>query len=252
MKKSNTKDWHRILTGILPISIGVAMVSAVFIIHGCMHEPAAEFVRIDFDTSGNTSNDHPCDPDTVYFQNDILPIFLSSCAKSGCHDKQTAEDDVVLTDYKNIIETGKVRAYRPDNSDLYEVITETDPDKVMPPPGNPSLTSEQKALIRKWIEQGALNLKCDQPCDTNNVTYSGSIKPLLVKRCLNCHTGATPRGDISLTNYEDVFLKVENGGLVGVIEHKAGYTAMPYGGQKLPDCEIDLIRIWIRDGAKNN
>ena len=74
---------------------------------------------------------------------------------SGCHDDGSHQDGVVLTSYEKVMATADVRPGRPDNSDLYEVLIETDPDKKMPrPPRNP-LTNTQIGQIKKWIEQGA-------------------------------------------------------------------------------------------------
>jgi hypothetical protein len=102
-----------------------------------------------------------CDPDTVYFERDLLPLLNSSCAKSGCHDATTASDGVILDSYFNVMATADVKPGNPDDSDLYEVITDDDPDDRMPPPPLPPLSSDQIAMVRKWILQGAQNLICD-------------------------------------------------------------------------------------------
>jgi hypothetical protein len=116
----------------------------------CRHEP--EFVN---------TNGKPCDPDTVYFERDLLPLLLSSCAKAGCHDAATARDGVILDSYANVIATGDVKPGNPDGSDLYEVLVEDRPEKRMPPPPLPALSNDQIAMVRKWILQGAKNLTCD-------------------------------------------------------------------------------------------
>lgn len=230
---------------------------------GCVHQPdlRTDINPIVIDTTGNdttnnggndTTNQDPCDPDTVYFENDILPIIVSSCAKSGCHDAQSHKEGVILTDYSKIIQTGKVRAFRPDNSELWEVIVETDPEKIMPPPGEPQLSSEQKNMIRKWIEQGALNNKCNSGCDTANVTFSGRIQPLINKLCVNCHSGTAPQGGVSLKTYNDVRTAALNQSLLGSIQHSSGYSPMPKGGKKLSDCEIHAVEIWVKNGAPQN
>ena len=72
--------------------------SAVVILPSCSHD-VVEIVKttiIDTTTTGGNGNGNggggvlnPCDPSKVYFVNDVLPIFLSSCAYSGCHDAAT-------------------------------------------------------------------------------------------------------------------------------------------------------------------
>ena len=197
-------------------------------------------------------NDHPCDPDTVYFQNEILPLLLSSCATTGCHDEQTSEDGVVLVDYASIIETGKIKPGDPGDSELYEVLFKDDPEERMPPSPKDPLTPEQKSLIEKWILQGAKNNYCDADCDTTNVTFSGSVWPVMQTNCVGCHSGGNPSGDILITNYEEVALLVDNGYLMGVIKQEGEYKPMPPNGAKLSDCDIATIEIWIKNGKPND
>jgi len=196
---------------------------------------------------------NPCDPDTVYFVNDILPLIQSSCALSGCHDPATAQDGVILNNYQNIIQTGDIQPGDPDNSELYENLIETDPDKIMPPPPRSPLTATQIALVRKWILQGALNNSCDGgPCDTLNVTFSQTIAPLIQNRCFGCHSGSTPQGNVSLDGHANIATYAASGQLLGAISHAPGYAPMPQNGMKLTDCQISQFRKWINDGAPNN
>jgi hypothetical protein len=36
------------------------------------------------------------------------------------------------------------------------------------------------------------------------------------------------------------------------INHSAGYSPMPKGGNKLPACQIAKVRRWVAAGAPNN
>jgi len=195
----------------------------------------------------------PCDSNNVYFQNDILPIFISSCAFSGCHDVGTAANGVVLTSYEKIINSDVVRAGRPDNSELFERITETDINERMPLGGN-RLPQEHIDKIEQWILDGALNSFCNESkmCDTTNVTYSGAISRILKQKCTGCHSGFNPGGGINLTTYVGVKAIADDQRFLNVVLHAPGYKAMPLGGQMLPKCEIETIRIWINQGAPNN
>lgn len=195
----------------------------------------------------------PCDPDTIYFENDILPLLQSSCGTTGCHDPITAEDDVILTNYADIMATGKIVPGDAQESELYEVITESDPDKIMPPPPNNSLNASQIELIYTWIQQGALNNYCEQEdCDTVNVTFSSTVLPIIQNSCTGCHSGANPDGGIRLENYSDIVAVASSGSLIGVITHAAGYSPMPKNGSKLSDCKIAQIQKWIEDGTPEN
>jgi hypothetical protein len=202
------------------------------------------------DTGGSTGI--PCDPDTVYFQNDILPIFISNCAMPGCHDAGTAKEGFVFDSYENIMASGEIVPGNPGEGDIYDAITEDDFDKRMPPPPNSPLTNDQVAMIYQWIKQGAKNNYCGGgDCDTSNVTFSGTIFPIIQTNCLGCHSGNVVSGGINLSTYDGVYNVVVDGRLYGAVNQTAGYTAMPLGS-RLSDCEILQINYWINDGAPNN
>lgn len=199
-------------------------------------------------------NPDPCDPDSVYFETDVLPILISNCAMSGCHDDASHEDGVVLTSYAKVMATADVKPYDLNDSKLYEAITETDPDDKMPPPPA-SISGDQVAIIAKWINQGALNITCNanwDSCDVSNVTYSGTIAPILQNFCVGCHSGSAPSGGILLNQYNGVAAVALSGQLVGSITSASGYAKMPPAGGSLSSCNIEKITKWVNDGAPNN
>ncbi|MGB6037895.1 MAG: c-type cytochrome domain-containing protein [Cryomorphaceae bacterium] len=237
----------------------IQMLIALFVLAGCQHEPPEAPPA---DTSGGGGGTGGgggggggtpviCDPDTVYFQQAVLPLIVSSCAIPGCHDPGSNEDGVTLNNYQNIFNTGDIDPFDLDGSDLYEVITDTDPDKRMPPPGEyPPLSSDEIAIIRNWILQGALNNSCESAeYDTTNVTYALSIEPIMESKCMGCHSGSSPQGGLSLSNYAEISSEALFGDVLASVQHANGVTAMPYNSAQLPQCEIDLIRIWIENGA---
>lgn len=194
----------------------------------------------------------PCSPDSVYFENDILPILLTNCAFSGCHNQASASDGVVLDSYSKIVQTGKVRPGNPGNSDLYEAITETKPDKVMPPPPATRLSADQISKIETWIRQGAKNNACSQSgCDTTNVSYQNFIKPKLAG-CTTCHNASNQSGNIRLDTYAGVKAVALNGKLVGSVSWSPGYVNMPLGGSKLDACSVMKIKSWVDAGSPKN
>ena len=231
---------------------------------GCKHEP---LVPISNNGNGNGNgnggggnngggNGLPCNPDSIYFQQQILPFLISSCAKPGCHDAATHEDGVVLDSYTNVMNTGEVTPFNLGDSELWEAITETDPDDKMPPQGEAPLAQAQINLVAQWINQGAQNLVCDDglgPCDSTNVSYLNVIKPILQNKCVGCHTtGTSTNGFVGLSNYAGVQAIAQSGELLGSITHASGYSAMPKSAPKLNICEIGKIRNWVSEGAQNN
>ena len=181
----------------------------------------------------------------------MAPVPLAAnCATAGCHDAVTASDGVILTDYANVFNTADVRPGDPASSDLYEVITESDPSKRMPPPPASPLSAADIALIQKWIQQGAPDNYCDD-CDTTDLKFSTHVLPLTQQFCQSCHGNAVQNGGVKLTTHSEVLDAVVNRNLLGSIKHMAGFKAMP-PGTKLPDCEIRKIEIWIDEGMPDN
>jgi len=192
-----------------------------------------------------------CSPDSVYFSNQILPLFQSSCAISGCHDAETAEEDIILDSYENIMASGEITPFDLSDGDIYENITEDDPDDIMPPPPTDPLTAQQIEWIGTWISQGAQNNGCSG-CEFPVVSFSASVFPLVQNKCEGCHSGDDPAGGALITNYEEVKFLVDNDFFIQVINWEEGYEPMPYNGNKLQQCEIDMIQEWLDDGALDN
>jgi len=250
----------------------LSLVTLILAVSACVHDP---FPPSDNGGGGNTggggsgsggggngNNDTTgivkdvCDPDTVYFANDILPLLSSSCGIAGCHDAATAKEGVVMTDYNSIINTGDVKKGKPGKSKLYKVLISSDPEEKMPPAGSGiSMSADQINMIYTWISQGAQNNSCNPNaggCDTSNMSLSADIQAILNTYCINCHSGSTPQGNVSLANYTDLKTYVDNGRLLGSITWSAGYTPMPYGQPQLDSCYINKIKSWINNGAPNN
>ena len=224
----------------------------------CEHDPLYTDIEGEDPNNPTDPNDpvdpedpEACDPNIVYFENEVLPIIISSCSTIGCHGNGSAQDGIELSNYAGIMDI--VEPNDPSDSELIEVITETDPDKIMPPPPNAPLSDEQINTIIAWINQGAQNNECTSTaCDTSNVTFSQTVWPVIQNKCTGCHSGGSPSGGIRLENYNDVSVVAANGKLFGSINHDAGFVPMPFNSSKLPQCEIDQIEIWINDGYPNN
>lgn len=184
-----------------------------------------------------------CAPDTVYFQNTILPLVVSSCGTTGCHDQESHKDGIILTDYSSIIRTGEIKAGDPDDSEFFESLTD-DEDDLMPPPPYEPLNSEQIQLIKTWILQGARNNACFDGCDTTSVTYAAQVWPMMESNCTGCHSASAPGGGIVIAGYEDMVALAENGSLMGSVRWESGYARMPVN-QQLSECNVNILQIWI-------
>ncbi|NPD45450.1 MULTISPECIES: c-type cytochrome domain-containing protein [unclassified Lentimicrobium] len=91
-----------------------------------------------------------------------------------------------------------------------------------------------------------------ETCDVNNVTYSGTVKPIMEASCVSCHQQSNPSGGVRVDTYEELKKVADDGRLWGSINHEGGYSAMPLGGSKLSDCSLLQIQKWIADGSPNN
>jgi len=92
-------------------------------------------------------------------------------------------------------------------------------------------------------------------CDLSNVTFAATVTPILQASCYSCHSNsnaAKSGGGIKIQNYADVLILANNGKLMGTVTHASGYQAMPQGGGKLTDCEINQLQKWIDNGKLNN
>ncbi len=218
----------------------------LFAFASCRHNPL-------IDLTDPTVTDN-CDPDTVYFVNDISPLIISNCAKSGCHTGSGGEEEVEdLSSYDAIMNSGYVNPFHSGSSKMIEAVTSGGGEDKMPPSPNAPLSSDQIAMLKKWIDQGARNNECSGgACDTVNVTYSVTITGIMDTYCNGCHSGGSASGGINLTSYSGVAAVAANGKLMGSVNHASGYVAMPYGGSWLPDCKIDELRIWVENNYPNN
>ncbi len=97
----------------------------------------------------------------VVFNRDIRPILSNKCFFCHGPDEKTREADLRLDTREGAIEDrdgfSAIVPGKPDDSELIYRIAEATGDEAMPPPHakKESLTKEEVALFRRWIEQGA-------------------------------------------------------------------------------------------------
>ena len=99
-------------------------------------------------------------PERLEFNRDIRPILSDKCFACHGFDAKTREAELrldtpegayALRDETQAIKPGDLK-----HSEVWKRVTSTDEDEVMPPPeSNKHLTGGEKALIKRWIEEGA-------------------------------------------------------------------------------------------------
>jgi len=177
-----------------------------------------------YDTTPDT-NDPACD--TISYLKHTKPIFGQKCI--SCH----IAGGVGPGDYTILANIQK---------DKFKIKEQAVTNSIMPQGG--SLTEQEKYLLGKWIDCGALGTepKPDPACDT--LFYEKQIKPLFDKNCTSCHQpGGTGPGDF--TKLDVIRSQKDRIKIRAVIE-----KTMPQGANTMTQQERDMLGKWIDCGAK--
>ena len=92
--------------------------------------------------------------DTVSFSKDLVPLFTTNCALSGCHATGGHAPNLMADKaYNSLIAGNYINVNDPESSILYERLT----GKLSPamPMGKDTNPSNINALVLAWIKQGA-------------------------------------------------------------------------------------------------
>jgi len=92
----------------------------------------------------------------VEFNRDIRPILSDNCFACHGHDASHRKAKLRLDVREAALAKEAFVPGKPEASELVKRLSLTDPDEVMPPPdSHKKLSPEQKALLRRWIAEGA-------------------------------------------------------------------------------------------------
>jgi len=193
-------------------------------------------------TSGTTA---PAVSDTVCFNSEVLPLYVSYCGSAGCHDVTSHREGVIVTSYAYLM--NGIRAKAPTSSKYYTII-----GNGMPPRSSPQMTTANVATILKWINQGALNTACTNTCDTTQFGYTNAIQTILANNCGGCHGTSPGSANVYLGTYASAkaYISANQTLFLNAINHSTSLTAaqrMPPSGKML-DCKITQIQKWINNG----
>ncbi len=102
--------------------------------------------------------------DAVSFNEQIRPILSSKCFQCHGPDEQERKASLRLDTaegeegaYRTRRDSTAIQVGAPENSEVWHRINSDDSDELMPPPESKieKLTTQEKALIKKWISEGA-------------------------------------------------------------------------------------------------
>lgn len=242
----------------------------------CLYEKGGVLPTTGIDGTGTVGNDPFADPNNpnagndlcgisltgtqtsaageICFDTQILPLIVSNCATSGCHDSKSKRDGYDLTSYAKIVSKG-ISKGNASNSKLYRVLTASGGDR-MPPAPKAALTTAQIKLFGDWINEGAKEVICQTNgsgtlSDTSQISFQTQLKPVLTTYCVGCHSTGSASGNVKLDTYDNVKAVADNGKLYGSIAQLVGYSPMPTGS-KLSDCQIKAFKLWIDQGSLDN
>lgn len=92
-------------------------------------------------------------------------------------------------------------------------------------------------------------------CAADPVSFTKQVKPILVERCLACHSDKERFGGLSLESFDDIadYLTPGDPSKSRLLIVVTGSTAkMPRGGPPLKAEQIETLRAWIEQGAKDD
>jgi hypothetical protein len=104
-------------------------------------------------------------------------------------------------------------------------------------------------------------------CSPSGVSYSKEVQPILAKNCSQCHASGQKgfqASGLDTTSYQSLMKGGTFGPLIKpgdalssslnmLVEGRAHSSIqMPHGRAKLPDKDIEILKVWVNEGAKNN
>ena len=122
----------------------------------------------------------------------------------------------------------------------------------------------KKLILRAALLSGLAMLMA---CSPKSVSYSKDVQPILSKNCSECHATGKPgleASGLDTTSYASLMKGGKFGPLVKpgdaftsalnmLVEGRAHPSIrMPHGKEKLPASDIETLKNWVNQGAKND
>ncbi len=188
----------------------------------------------------------------INYVRDIWPIFAENCV--SCHGPDKQKSGLRVDQRVSLLRGGDIGApaivpKELSESYLLHMIELEDPDERMPL-GKEPLSKKQINLIENWIEQGA-----------KGIDFDSDVWPIFAENCVSCHGPEKEKSSLrvdqrnSLLRGGDIGVPALVPGdpsesyLVFLLEDEDADMRMPLGKAPLSIEEIDLIKLWITDGA---
>ena len=208
---------------------------------------------------------------SLTYTEDILPIFTSTCL--DCHGPDESRRMLNLRLDTQDFLSSHVTAGDPENSLIFQRISEDDMIRVMPPSSSGrTLTQEQIQTVREWIETGAdwgseldesQRVELAQAAE-RQVVFTREVRPILSRNCFQCHGPDNQNRQMGLRlDIPEGFAgdrgafggpvvvpgNAEESLLFQRITAEADNFRMPRDREALTADDVETIRLWINQGA---
>ena len=193
------------------------------------------------------------------FEADVAPILASKCGK--CHSDKVQKGSLNLSSMRGLRSGGEsgesVVAESVEDSLLWIMID----GGGMPPEGQPPLSDNEQALIRKWLEAGA---KSDLPLEPEEKKLTQhDVLPIVLLRCTTCHGARLKKGGVDLRTPASIRKGGKNGPVMipgdpdtSLMVQRIESEACPprdlllkFFVKRPPGSEVKILRDWIAAGA---
>ena len=215
----------------------------------------------------------------VSFVDDVAPVISENCL--GCHGADNPRANLRLDTFAGWKRGGRsgrlLTPGAPARSLLLARLTASNANERMPRGAGP-LQREQINTIAKWVSAGAkfdgdaettalgqlrrasaaAKLMIPKPKGTETVSFTKDIAPMMVRLCLNCHSGNNPASGLSLTSFANMMRGGDSGEviipgdrensrlfrLVGGLEN----PRMPQSQARIRRQEYEDLVVWFNEG----
>ncbi len=184
----------------------------------------------------------------VSYHREVLPILQANC--QGCHQPARAQGGYVMTEMAKLLkggETGDIAVVpgKPDESELIRQVTPVD-GKAEMPKGKPPLSAGDLDVLRRWVEQGAVD---DSPAEPGP-QFSQDKPPVYAQPPVITSIDFAPDASlIAVAGFHEVLLVDSQnwqtvGRLVGLSERIESVRFSPDGTRLLVTADVPVA--WVR------
>ena len=180
------------------------------------------------------------------YRDNALSVINQNCV--SCHGQSSGPQGIFnLLNLSHLVSSGLVVPGNPDQSPLYTAI------KTGSMPLRGRLSENDQNLIRDWIAaSNEVSTKPVVPVPLQP-TFANIESKILQVRCVRCHAGDKPKGQVALDTYEGVMKVVNLQKPEESSIYDQTYTGqMPPRGDLLSVDEQKALLTWIQAGAPNN